>query len=583
VILGVDNRQTSLGPSSTICPDPEEEFMDPHAHTPQETDTEEEEDTPGSAPRSRASSNSGVVSKPMDSILPICSSSGLYYPTSPAMEILVAYEDGLSNPITGDDSDLSRTDGGEPVFCRICREGLHDVNYDTAAAEEEEGGGPTSKSTTTSATTRVSQGLTSESTVAIHDQNLVLNHPYAENPLLAPCECSGSMAFVHYLCVEQWRCRSDHPTARNGLCCETCGSAYSLPPPPSRPSPHGDDDFLQAIPPHVIQALRRPHIFWRIGAAIVRRRWLRFIAPILVSPMVSLYCRARRMLKKKGVSRRRWACSLCRRRARWKCVRCLRSYYCSRQCQNVSWHIVHKHVCYKPVRYWWSVAVYSAGAFLLFPGIMKHPVVYDWGLSLLFLSFVVMAVVGGGFAVFVKRLLKVDIRGRGLEVFVVLSTLWLSRLSWGLVWAYFGDESMCRGSTLRPLWSPRNKPFFYPFAMMLRLTLFQLGKMMIDLVDKILLNSFSWIRQFLCAEVSTCTLLLDSQSCASYDVTCFRTTKKVNPDFFRSKNADENKCATDMDTVLFFWLLATFTLLASSVANRRDRQRRLFARRLHND
>lgn len=52
-------------------------------------------------------------------------------------------------------------------------------------------------------------------------------------------------------------------------------------------------------------------------------------------------------------------------------MRCLRSYYCSRQCQNVSWHIVHKHVCYKPARFWWSVVVYSVGGVLAVPGVLK--------------------------------------------------------------------------------------------------------------------------------------------------------------------------------------------------------------------
>ena len=217
----------------------------------------------------------------------------------------------------------------------------------------------------------------------------VLHHPTAENPLLAPCDCTGTMAFVHYLCIEQWRCRSRHPGARNGLNCETCGAEYTLPPPPSRPAsrddvinggPGGvglnnnvmaDDDWLDAMPPHVLAALRRPHPAWQLGAAVVRRRWLRPIVPILVSPIVALYCRARRTLKKRGVSRRRWACSLCRRRARWKCVRCLRSYYCSRQCQNVSWHIVHKHLCYKPVRFWWSVAVYMILILIAVPKLLE--------------------------------------------------------------------------------------------------------------------------------------------------------------------------------------------------------------------
>jgi len=260
-------------------------------------------------------------------------SSGLCYPTTDKMQLLVQYDDGVASDINletpgGILGAAASSSNGElqPVFCRICREGIHDVLAEPAA----EG---------------TSSGRTNDESFR--------NHPTVGNPLLSPCECAGSMAFVHYLCVEQWRCRSRHPGAAGGLACETCGGTYALPPPPPRNvetgvHPGGERDWLDAMPPHVLAALRRPHPWWRVGAAVVRKPWLRPIAPVIVSPVVSLYCRARRMLKKRGVSRRRWACSLCRRRARWKCVRCLRSYYCSRQCQNVSWHIVHKHVCYKP-------------------------------------------------------------------------------------------------------------------------------------------------------------------------------------------------------------------------------------------
>ena len=303
----------------------------------------------------------------------------------------------------------------QPVFCRICREGLHDVNYDLEPTNnnnastsndvlsDSEGRAPDdpvvnpsrndeaevrsslqSNDSTDTATIGPSSRNEAPSTPATSPPSslnlppLIVHHPTADNPLLAPCSCTGSMAFVHYLCIEQWRCRSRHPDAKNGLNCETCKSEYTLPPPPSRPSRNnvlgevmGEEDWMDAMPPHVLAALRRPHPWWQIGAAAVRRRWLRPFVPILISPLVALYCRARRTLKKRGVSRRRWACSLCRRRARWKCVRCLRSYYCSRQCQNVSWHIVHKHVCYKPGRFWWSVMVYSVGILVAVPGILK--------------------------------------------------------------------------------------------------------------------------------------------------------------------------------------------------------------------
>lgn len=403
----------------------------------------------------------GVATSAVSPTSLLCSQTNVHYPTSAAMKLLPSYDDGLSdkndnNKSNYDDKDeiLISLDTGEPVFCRICREGLHDVNTDyldtttppqqqsssssrvinaldddadegspgpiiatsregrmrtpsdagetmstttnnnatTMRNDSEEGRNATGERSSSAVIARLSEeGATGGDAITTTNTNkekcitiphIMRYHPSAENPLLAPCVCTGSMAFVHYLCVEQWRCRSRHPGARNGLNCETCGAEYTLPPPPSRPhrNPNAvdggnnmmvDDDWLDAMPPHVLAALRRPHPWWQLGAAVVRRRWLRPIVPVLASPLVALYCKARRTLKKRGVSRRRWACSLCRRRARWKCVRCLRSYYCSRQCQNVSWHIVHKHVCYKPVRLWWSVVVYTLGTLILVPGIIK--------------------------------------------------------------------------------------------------------------------------------------------------------------------------------------------------------------------
>ena len=289
-----------------------------------------------------------------------------------------------------------------------------------------------------------------------------------QNPMLKPCECSGSMAFVHYLCIEQWRCRSRHPNALNGLNCETCNKPYSLPPPTERRPTHhmqgmivqdangqlifpnnmiDNNDWLDAMPPHVMQALRQPHIWWQIGAYMVRKRYLRPFVPVIMSPIVALYCRARRLLKKRGVARRRWACSLCRRRARWKCVRCLRSYYCSRQCQNVSWHIIHKHVCYKPSRFWSSIVFYGLLTLFLLPGIVRDPLMYDIIVCIIPLSFVIMGILGGGIATVVKKGVGLDVRGRAMELLVVLATIWLSMITWGLVQAFFSvPHPTCYGT-----------------------------------------------------------------------------------------------------------------------------------------
>ena len=505
--MGDEGSPLSRGGSGSGCGGPEEPQFDGENGPQYDADEEEDE-----------ADNGTKASEPSPPGPPRCESTGLYFPSSSAMELLEEYDDGLrrsdgSGSSSGPSSsllrsttshamDLSAVVGvdngsdahGEPVFCRICREGLHDVNYDLDAGSgggaeggsgahqpvaAAGGGGISANAAHRPGTTPGAGGNAAAGTApdgaAIPPPPVVTHHPFAENPLLAPCECAGSMAFVHYLCVEQWRCRSRHPAARDGLNCETCGGTYALPPPPSRPASrfgHGEegrgggvggqagggggggaglfaeDDWLDAMPPHVLAALRRPHPGWQVGAAIVRRRWLRPLAPVVASPLVALYCRARRSLKKRGVSRRRWACSLCRRRARWKCVRCLRSYYCSRQCQNVSWHIVHKHVCYKPVRFWWSVVLYGVLAVAAFPGVLTDPAVYDLGASCLILSFHAMGVLGGGLATALKKRIGVDVRGRCLEMVVVVLTLWLTAASWGCVWGYFGDPSRCGWGTL---------------------------------------------------------------------------------------------------------------------------------------
>lgn len=588
---------------------------------------------------------------------PKCGKTGLYFPSSAAMELLASYDDGLYPPSRrradsgdseGDQPNLAEhvggiphgsvgggnsdaIGGGEPVFCRICREGLHDVNYDldAAAGGNDEGSGrrsndfqagivvpppqPERQSAATGenateiagppdppgqlATQQAQQPLEPPSAevaaaaaAATKASAIVAHHPSAENPLLAPCLCTGSMAFVHYLCVEQWRCRSRHPAAKNGLNCETCGGAYTLPPPPTRPVAGSDEaDWLEAMPAHVLAALRRPHPMWQIGTAIVRRRWLRPLAPIIMSPVVALYCRARRMLKKRGVSRRRWACSLCRRRARWKCVRCLRSYYCSRQCQNVSWHIVHKHLCYKPVRFWWSLVVYGAATVLAFPGVLRDPVVYDLGLSCLLGSFVVMGVIGGSIATTLKRGVGVDIRGRTLELAVVALTLWFTCVSWGLVWGFFGESSRCWGafSGVSSLFSsgdemdsgagaddvdsespsaPGSGPVTDdPVALFWLRLVFRPSKIAIGSIDKIVARSGPIVNRFICRPAD--------EDVGGAARTCLPMARKADPEFFLSEDGGE-KCVADIHTVTAVLMLAGGILSLSSFMKRRERERR---------
>ena len=54
---------------------------------------------------------------------------------------------------------------------------------------------------------------------------------YKHNPLISPCQCTGSMSFVHLFCLESWRSRSRNPLSENGIKCETC---RCVPPPRAR-------------------------------------------------------------------------------------------------------------------------------------------------------------------------------------------------------------------------------------------------------------------------------------------------------------------------------------------------------------
>lgn len=543
---------------------------------------------------------STLSAEPLEASSPVttitCSRTGLIFPSSVAMKLLLMYDDGFVPPV------ISAPFPSEAVFCRICREGLHDDADDEQPSPAMENdaddsglrlgrsGSPTDMSDNLNSDDDMNVGdndgdgtvdarepMESEPVALILSKGPVLPHPTyhanphaAENPMLSPCECSGSMAFVHYMCVEQWRCRSRHPEARQGLNCETCGKPYALPPPSARPASvmqPGADEWLEAMPPHVMEALRRPHIWWQIGAAVVRRRWLRPIAPVMMSPVVALYCRARRMLKKRGVARRRWACSLCRRRARWKCVRCLRSYYCSRQCQNVSWHIVHKHVCYKPSRWIWSLIVYGAMTLLAFPGSLRDPLMYDLGLASIPASFYLMAVIGGGFATAMKKGLGMDLRGRPFEVLVVLSTVFLVTICWGLIGGFFGDPSKCHGAL-------RFKGIFSDAASnrvlrVVQTVILKPAQSWFRRWDEIAMSSPPYVRRVLC--------IPDQKD------GCFEHVYKADAGFIFEEGSG-GKCASDM---MFVTGLVTTALLVGSASyfwKQRERQRRAARRvRPHQD
>lgn len=49
----------------------------------------------------------------------------------------------------------------------------------------------------------------------------------SKNPFLTPCECRGSVEFVHLYCLNKWRNKN---TERNYTFCSLCNAAYRIPP-----------------------------------------------------------------------------------------------------------------------------------------------------------------------------------------------------------------------------------------------------------------------------------------------------------------------------------------------------------------
>lgn len=508
----------------------------------------------------REETGSMPPSEPNESPPPMtCVRTGLAFQSSKVMKLLSMYDDGVCPPVAHAPFPT------ESVFCRICREGLHDDADDQQpAAAKDEAEAPPEDSQDPDEPLAVdpvgSMAVSSKGPVSPHPP-YTTNNEAIQNPILAPCECSGSMAFVHRLCVEQWRCRSRHPAAKEGLNCETCGSAYALPAPEARQAPgiEQEDEWMNAaMPAHVVHALRQPHIWWHISAVVVRRRWLRPLAPVLMSPVVALYCRARRMLKKRGVARRRWACSLCRRRARWKCVRCLRSYYCSRQCQNVSWHIVHKHVCYKPARFYWSVVVYSILALLLFPGILRDPMMYDVGLFAVPVSFIVTGVLGGSVATLLKKASGIDARGRLLELSVVIATIILTDITWGVIRGYFGNPTACYGAFGPYAITSHDLETTTSTIKVLQWIVLKPAKMFYSGLDRTFAR-LSWIRKYVCFQES--------------EEKCFEHLPNVNENFFLQEEEGE-KCAADLVLLLSLYQIALISFVFSSLAKQQERRQR---------
>jgi hypothetical protein len=198
-----------------------------------------------------------------------------------------------------------------------------------------------------------------------------------------------------------------------------------------------------------------------------------------------------------------------------------------------------------------------------FCGTNQHFPVYDAMVTLVPVNFVALGIIGGGIASTVKRTFGIDIRGRILEIIVVVLTLLLTVVSSGLVRGYFGDASQCWGVLSSwPTSIGGNEssdtqvegPFYQPLfnKLLIEFPLRQLQKWYVKW--DFILSKFGFVsRRFICAPTP------DGNTDYA-TVGCSPSTRSIDPQFYL-----ENKCSADMSLVLDVWIVALCVLLTRNL------------------
>ncbi len=184
--------------------------------------------------------------------------------------------------------------------------------------------------------------------------------------------------------------------------------------------------------------------------------------------------------------------------------------------------------------------------------------VYDAMVTVLPINFIALGIVGGGIASCIKRSLGIDIRGRILEIIVVVMTLLLTLISSGLVRGYFGDASQCWGalsSLLSRSTERRIGPFHLPLLNILLIDIPLRGVQKWYLKWDFVLSKFGFVsRRFICASTP-------DGNTDYIAVGCSPSTHSINPQFYL-----EDKCSADMSLVVNVWIAAIGVLLMRNVS-----------------
>ena len=173
-------------------------------------------------------------------------------------------------------------------------------------------------------------------------------------------------------------------------------------------------------------------------------------------------------------------------------------------------------------------------------------------------NFIALGIVGGGIASSIKRSLGIDIRGRILEIIVVVMTMLLTLISSGLVRGYFGDASQCWGA-LSSLPSRSTERIMGPFhAPLLNILLIDIPLRQLQkwyLKWDFILSKFGFISsRFICAPTP-------DGNTDYITIGCSPSTRSINPQFYL-----DDKCSADMSLVVNVWIAAIGVLLMRNVS-----------------
>jgi hypothetical protein len=178
-----------------------------------------------------------------------------------------------------------------------------------------------------------------------------------------------------------------------------------------------------------------------------------------------------------------------------------------------------------------------------------------------------MAILGGGIATALKKSVGLDLRGRAFEVGVILLTLGLVVVSWGLLGAFFGDSSRCYG--VLGSQQPSEEDQLFQFLQRIQKSILEPAKNWFLMWDRFALSSGAWPRKILCMP--------------GQELGCYEHSHKANSDFLFDE-INGGRCSMDMILVSSLLQGAALVAAGNHYWKRRERQRRAARRpRRHQD